>query len=93
MLNKLADHYKNQNVQIIGVYPENKNKTNKYLLSNPLKFPLLYDGGSIKKSYHAPSAPFFYIIDPSGKIIKSVSGYSTDSQQQFTEIIDTLLIK
>ncbi|WP_223584769.1 redoxin domain-containing protein [Sphingobacterium sp. GVS05A] len=25
MLNKLADHYKNQNVQVIGVYPENKN--------------------------------------------------------------------
>jgi len=92
MLNKLADHYKNQNVQIIGVYPENSNKVNSYLQSNPLKFPVIYNGIYIKNSYNAPGAPYFYIIDPKGTIAKSVALYSTDWQQQFTEIIDKLLI-
>jgi peroxiredoxin len=92
MLNSLSNKYKGRKFQIIGVFPENRSRLDRYVKSNDLEFPVLYGGMTIKNDYHSPGAPFFYIINQKNEIVKSRVGYSDDLQQMLTEVIDKVLL-
>lgn len=91
ILNKLSDIYKGRNLQIMCIFPESKDRLTNYITSNKLDFPVLYDGMSVKNTYHAPGSPYFYIINQSGKIVKSRTAYSEDLEEILIEIIDQSL--
>ncbi|SDC68585.1 peroxiredoxin family protein [Niabella drilacis] len=93
VLNRLAAAYSGKAVQLMGVFPDGKDKLGRYVKTNHLQFPVLYNGDKIKNAYHAPGSPFFYIVDQNGGIVKSKAGYSADLEQLLTEAINKVLLQ
>ena len=91
MLNRIYEKYKNDKLNIIGIFPEKKEALQNYKLSNNLKFPIIYEGINIKNDYHSPGSPYFYIINRKGIIVFSKIGYSEDREMELINIIQRTL--
>src|SRR5690606_1381937 len=78
LVSNLYNKYSEGKLKVIGIYSDKWNSLEKYRLSNNIPFPLIYDGQAIKNAFHAPGAPYFYILDPQGKVAFSRMGYSDD---------------
>ncbi|MDR0793829.1 MAG: TlpA family protein disulfide reductase [Chitinophagaceae bacterium] len=94
LLNRLYQKYKSQSVAVFSIYSsETAEQAKKYIVNQHIQFPVYLGSAKLSKDYHAPGAPYFYIIDKTGKIAKGIVGYYDELEKDLTTKIDFLLNK
>jgi len=93
MLNRFNKKYAGKDLAIISIYTtETNEQVKKYKTSNQLEFPIYIGSKKTKKDFKTIGTPNFYLIDKSGKIIKSIDGYSDDLETTLIKEIDKIIL-
>lgn len=90
-LQKLHEKYTANEIYIVGVNMFDdpiKDKMKQFLEARNVTFTTVYRGKSIAETYGVSAAPALYIIDKSGLIIYTHSGYSETVVDDVSKIID-----
>lgn len=88
-LASLYTKFKERGFVVIGIDPvdkkntENENELTTFLSKRQVNYPVLFDNGDVAKKYRVHGYPTLYLIDKSGRILFSISGYGL--------MLDTLL--
>ncbi|WP_169306795.1 TlpA family protein disulfide reductase [Pedobacter polaris] len=94
MLNRLHSKYSTKPFSIVNIYTGDKvEQITKYVQNNSLKFPVFFGTRLLRAKFKTVGTPNFYLIDPNGRIVASISGYSNSLEEELTTKIDTLLKK
>jgi thiol-disulfide isomerase/thioredoxin len=92
MLNRLQAKYASSAFAIVNIYSgETKEQINAYVTNNALKFPVFMGSSQLKHAFKTMGTPNFYLIDAQGKVVSSISGYSTKLENELTTQIEALL--
>lgn len=93
----LFDKYKSDGFSMIAIATDSEKtvaKVKPFAKIKGYKFPVLYDTeGSVSRIYYAYDLPFSVVINKSGKIIHSKTGYMKGDEIELSELIEKILIK
>ena len=82
MMNKLEDEFKaNKKLSILSVFGtdiDTEEKIKKFASEQKIKSTILHSAKSVSDKYYVAGYPSFFIIDPTGKLVKIYTGYSKD---------------
>jgi peroxiredoxin len=82
MMNKLEDEFKaNKKLSILSVFStdiDTEEKIKKFANEQKIRSTILHSAKNVGDKYYVTSYPSFFIIDPTGKLIKIYTGYSKD---------------
>lgn len=94
---ELFDKYKDKGFMMISIATDSEKtvaKVKPFAKIKRYKFPVLYDtDGSVSRIYYAYDLPFSVVINNSGKIVHSKTGYMKGDEIELFELIEKLLIK
>lgn len=91
-MNRLATRYASRNAAIACIYSEETPvQAQRYIKDNNIRFPVYLGSGRLKRKFQTKGTPNFYLINSQGVIVKSISGYSDDLEEELTKAIDGLL--
>lgn len=91
MIKKVAEHFKNVNVAIIGVNTD-KERTDAIFVIQKMNppYPNL-EGRGLVKQYGVTAYPTFIVIDRNGLVRRILVGYEPSLTEKLIEIIESLL--
>ena len=97
MLNSLKEKYEKSGLEIISIYPLDKEED---ILKMNTRFDVLYAFNKITlttldelKQFNVNGYPTFYILDTESKVIKGFSGYSEDIGKEVENLIQRSIKK
>jgi cytochrome c biogenesis protein CcmG/thiol:disulfide interchange protein DsbE len=90
-LNKLYKTVDPASIQIIGINtdsPQTRSKVRPYVRINKIQYPVLYDNQkAMMRNLNITRIPHIIILDKSGKVLFSKSGYGKSDLQKIESII------
>ena len=89
-LNQIEKKYRHTGLKVIGVnlYCDSEEKVRTYYQKNNTEYEMLWsDNNDIATDYKITSAPIFYLIDDTGKILFAQIGYDENSLNNQLEAI------
>lgn len=90
-VNNITEKFKHGNFAVFGIYYNSKKSLETYVQENTILFPVIFNGQAIKKKFHAPGTPYFYILDKAGKVAYAQTGWSASTESTLEETIGRLL--
>lgn len=91
MMNRLEDEFKgNSKLAILSVFStdiDNVDKITKFANEQKIKSTILHSAKSVGDKYLVTSYPTFFIIDPTGKLVLTIAGYSQDVENQIANYL------
>jgi thiol-disulfide isomerase/thioredoxin len=90
-INKLAAHYENKDVVVLGVNKDqDENDARRVITSSELNYPNLR-GDEISKKYRVNEWPTFIVLDQTGRIANYHAGNTDDLYKLVLDMVDQLL--
>lgn len=91
-LNKLLERFQNMDFELISINSyDSKGDVGKFFNKHKIKYPVLLNGKTIAENYGVSAFPTFFVIDKSGKIIYSQTGFDESSTSKIEKIIKKAL--
>ncbi|WP_018626803.1 peroxiredoxin family protein [Niabella aurantiaca] len=90
-VNNITGKYKTRPFTVFGIYADGRKSLETYIQRNAISYPVIFDGQEIKKKFHAPGTPYFYILDKAGKVAYAQTGWNPETEKTLTEKIRGLL--
>ncbi len=91
-LNELRDKYRNEDFELLSLNSyDSKEEIEKFVKKHNVKYPVLLNAGKITEEYGADSYPTLFIIDRSGKVIYSHSGFNKSLVSEIEKTIKNAL--
>lgn len=90
-LNDLVEEYENKEIVFLAFALDRASSINEFLKKEAFEYRIIPDGRAIASDYAVYSYPTHFIIDPSGKVVFSQTGYSTNLKSTLKNRINGLL--
>jgi thioredoxin-related protein len=91
MMNRLEDEFNGNNkLAILSVFStdiDNEEKITKFANEQKIKSTILYSAKSVGDKYYVISYPTFFIINPTGKLVLTIAGYSQDVENEISNYL------
>jgi len=91
MMNRLEDEFKaNNKLAILSVFStdiDNEEKITKFANEQKIKSTILHSAKSVGDKYFVTSYPTFFIIDPTGKLVLTISGFGQDAENEIVNYL------
>ena len=91
MMNRLEDEFKGNNkLSILSVFStdiDNEERITKFANEQKIKSTILYSAKSLGDKYFVVSYPTFFIINPAGKLVLTIAGYSQEVESEIADYL------
>jgi thiol-disulfide isomerase/thioredoxin len=89
----LYEKYKDKGLIIIGINPVDKDREAliKFLAGNKVTYPVFMEGKNVSQDYHVSLYPTLYLIDKTGKIKFSQTGFGEGMGKDLEKIVEETL--
>lgn len=91
-LNELHNKFKGNDFQIVGINSyDSKEDVSWFCNKHKISYPVLLHGKAVAEEYGVSGFPTFFVIDKTGKIIYSSTGYEAAVQSEVEQVIKNAL--
>lgn len=91
MMNRLEDEFNgNKKLAILSIFStdiDNEEKITKFANEQKIKSTILHSAKSVGDKYYVIGYPTFFIIDPAGKLVLTISGFGQDSENEIVNFL------
>ena len=91
MMNSLENEFNGNNkLSILSVFStdfDNEKKIMKFANEQKIKSTILHSAKSVGDKYYVVGYPTFFIIDPTGKLVLTIAGYSQDIENEIANYL------
>jgi thiol-disulfide isomerase/thioredoxin len=91
MMNRLENEFEGNNkLSILSVFStdiDNEEKITKFAKEQKIKSPILYSAKTVGDEFYVNGYPTFFIIDPAGKLLLTIAGYSQDIENEIVNYL------
>jgi thiol-disulfide isomerase/thioredoxin len=91
MMNRIEDEFNGNNkLAILSVFStdiDNEEKITKFANEQKIKSTILHSAKSVGDKYYVTGYPTFFIIDPAGKVVLRIAGYSHYTENEITSYL------
>ncbi len=91
MMNRLENEFKgNIKLSILSVFStdiDNEEKIEKFANEQKIKSTILHSAKTVGDKYYVIGYPTFFIIDPTGKLVLTIAGYSQEVENEITNYL------
>lgn len=92
-IQKIHEEYKDKGVVVFGVNCWERDDAQKYMNDKKFTYGLLLKADDVATRYGVEGIPAFFIVDPTGKIAFSESGFGPNSEKEIRAALEKLLSK
>jgi thiol-disulfide isomerase/thioredoxin len=92
-LNSIQKKYKDKNLIVIGInLDKDRSKADAFLTNHPADFAVFFNPeGDIAKHYGVKGMPFSVVIDKTGKIVHSHTGFNPEKTKEYISELEGVL--
>ncbi|BBE17582.1 thiol:disulfide interchange protein [Aquipluma nitroreducens] len=91
MMNRLENEFNGNNkLSILSVFStdiDNEEKITKFANEQKIKSTILHSAKTVGDKYYVVGYPSFFIIDPTGKLVLTIAGYSQDIENEIANYL------